>query len=433
MVAEIVELPKEKKSKVNLKKPSATIAIAGDLSKVQRQFYNAFLYVAKKSLEKNIERRKFAVSLPGLRKFFGVKTRNYDRLKGSIKGLMRTIVEYNYFNKEKNVIFDRMATLLSEVRIVMKGDGKDGIIEFILPDMVRESLIREDIVYANIDLLIIRALKSKYAIALYELCKDYEKVEVPEMTMEEFRHLFGIEDKYKKIQHLKERVLNPACEEINRNPKIPFIVEYELIRRGVMNEYTHIKFHIRPKPAELEDKEAENVKDLETKVKENDEIKDLLAMIPATYRRKKKVVSLVLGGVETKSVEYIKAQIDYVLNKFKKGKVENFEAYLKQAIENDYAGFEEVDDIGFITVDDAIGFRGYITKNGKEHYVEITVVEPKENNSDELIGRDREREYLVRLDEVETGELFNWYEMSEKKLLEYAKRNVERRKKIREQ
>jgi len=411
-----------KKDKADLKKPSATIEIAGDLSLIQRKFYNAFLFIAKKALEQNPERRKFAVSFASLKEFFGIKTRNNERLKSSIKGLMRTIVEYNYLNKERNMIFNRMATLLSEVKIGVKTNGKDGVIEFILPDMIQEALIREDIIYANIDLLIIKALKSKYAIMLYELCKDYEKAEIPEMTIEEFRHLFGIENKHKRMSDLRKRVLDPACKEINSNPRVPFTVEYELISRTVMHEYTHIKFHIKPKSAELKDTESQKI--LEVEIKENDEVRELLAIIPSEYRKKKNVASLILESVEKKGVEYTKAQIEYTVNKLKEGKIKDFVAYLKQAIEKDFAGSEEVDDIGFITVDDAIGYRGYIQHEGKRKYVEIAHIELDENQSN-----NRKRTYLVRIDDVETGEVVTWSRMKEEKLLEYARRNAELKKK----
>ncbi len=421
-----------KRDNVNLKKPSATIEVSGDLSLIQRKFYNAFLFIAKKELDKDPERRKFAVSLASLKEFFGIRTRNNERLKGSIRGLMRTIVEYNYLNKEKNMVFDRMATLLSEVKIGVKTNGKDGVIEFLLPDMIRESLIREDIIYANIDLLIIKALKSKYAVMLYELCKDYEKVEIPELTIEEFRKLFGIENKHKRMHHLRSRVLEPAVREINSNPKVPFTVEYELISRTVMNEYTHIKFHIKPKPAELKDNISKDKKILETEVKENDEAKELLALIPPEHRRKTKVISLVLGSVETKGKEYTKAQIEYVSEKYKSGKVKKYVAYLKNAIEKDYAGFEEVDDLGFVTVDDAIGYRLNVSYKGKDMYVEIAHIEIKENLEQQGIGYDKERVYLVRFDNVKTGEVAFWYEFSEEKLFEWARKNIELRKKRRE-
>ena len=42
-------------------------------------------------------------------------------------------------------------------------------------------------IYAKIDLIVIKGLKSKYSIILYELLKDYENVEIPVLSIEKFR------------------------------------------------------------------------------------------------------------------------------------------------------------------------------------------------------------------------------------------------------
>ncbi len=361
-----------KKDEANFKKLSISIGMAGDLSINQKKFYNAFIYIAERVLDKNTEIRKFAVSLASLKEFFGIRTRNNETLKSSIKGLMRTIVEYNYLNKDKNMVFDRMATLLSEVQIGVKKDGKDGIIEFIFPDMIRESLISEDAIYAKIDLLIIKAFKSKYAIILYELAKDYEKVEIPEMTIEDFRKIFGVENKHKRMSNLKNRVLIPACKEVNSNPKVPFTVEYELLSKTIMNEYTHIKFHVKPKPAKLKlDQQKDKI--ITQEIQENPDLSVLLALIPEEYRAKKNLIAVVLGGLEEKGKEYTQAQIEYTNKNAKK----NYVAYLKKAIEKDYAGVEVIE--GAVVEEDNEWKKKYLGKNirlkGEDGLWEIVFVD----------------------------------------------------------
>ena len=384
---EIGRLP-VKRDEANFKKPSISIGMAGDLSINQKKFYNAFIYIAERALDKNTEIRKFAVSLASLKEFFGIRTRNNETLKSSIKGLMRTIVEYNYLNKDKNMLFDRMATLLSEVRIGVKKNGKDGIIEFIFPDMIRESLIREDAIYTKIDLLIIKAFKSKYAIILYELAKDYEKVEIPEMTIEDFRKIFGIENKHKRISNLKNRVLIPACKEVNSNPKVPFTVEYELLSRTRMNEYTHIKFHVKPKPAKLKlDQQKDKI--ITQEIQENPDLSALLALVPETYRAKKNLITVVLAGLEEKGKEYMQAQIEYTNKNAKK----NYVAFLKKAIENDYAGVEVIE--GAVIEEKDEWKKKYLGKNirlkGEEGLWEIVFVdEPDDEGMCRVRVKDKE-------------------------------------------
>jgi len=422
-----------KKNAVILQKPSGMIAVRVDMSSVQRKYYDAMLCVAKKDLKKDPSKKIFTIHFIELQSMLNREERNknYNYYKERLLELKRKEVEYNILNKDKGTRLRGWFSLVSHLRIEESEDGNRILnVSFEFPEIVREAIIDPNGIYANINLVVVAGLRSRYAIILYELIKDYEKVEIPEMTIKDFRKLFNIENKYKsRIDNLKTKVLDVAVKELNESENVDFFVSYELKKTG--KAYTHIKFYVKPKPKVLKLKQ-QAIKVIEQNVKENPDLQELLALIPSEYRRIAKLITAIESALKEKGKEYVKAQIEYTLQKHEKGKVKDFVVYLKKAIKEDYANFEKVDDIGFITVDDAIGFRGYLTKDGKEHYIEIAVVEPKENNSDELIGRDRERKYLVRLDEVETGEVFDWYEMSEKKLLEYAKKNVERRKKIRE-
>jgi len=421
-----------KKNAVILQKPSGTIAVRVDLNAIQRKFYDALLYVAKKELKKDINKNEFTISLVELKEMLRKDEidKNNSYYIAKLRELKRKDAEYNILGKDQNDWdIEGIVSLVSDLRIKKHRKTDKVVITFELANIIKRALIDPNGIYANINLVIVAGLKSRYAIILYELVKDYEKVQVPEMTIEEFRKLFNVENKYPKMPDLKRWVLEPAVNEINNSENVDFLVSYELKKEG--KAYTSIKFYVKPKPKVLK-LEQQAIKVIEQSVKENHDLQELLALIPSEYRRIAKLITAVESALKEKGKEYVKAQIEYTLQKHEKGKVKDFVVYLKKAIKEDYANFEKVDDIGFITVDDAIGFRGYATKDGKEYYIEIAVVEPKENNSDELIGRDRERKYLVRLDEVETGELFDWYEMSEKRLLEYAKRNVERRKRIRE-
>ena len=416
-----------KKNAVVLQKPSGTIAIRVDLDAIQRKFYNALLFIAKQELKKNINKNEFSITLNDLKTILrkdGEADKNNSYYIAKLKELKLKNAEYNILGKDQNDWdIEGIVSLVSDLKIKRHRKTDQVIITFEFANIIKRALIDPKGIYANINLVIIAGLKSKYAIILYELLKDYEKVEIPEMTIEKFRKIFNVENKYTQMWDLKKRVLDIAVKELNENENIDFLVSYELKKEG--KAYTHIKFYMKPKPARVKlDQQAKKVIELE--VKENDEVKELLALIPSEYRRKNNIVSLVLGSLKENGKEYTKAQIEYAVNKLKAGKVERFSAYLKKAIEEDYAGFEEVD-IDFVTPEDAIGYRGDLKYEGRKRYVEIAHIEIKEPE-EQGIGYDKERKYLVRLDDAETGELVTWWEVSEKKLLEYARRNVERRK-----
>ena len=417
-----------KKNAVVLQKPSATIAIRVDMTAIQRKYYDAMLFVAKQELKRDYNKKTFTVPFAEIQSILskGERSRNYKYYFEKLMELKMKNAEYNILQKDGNQRYG-MISLLSDIDILLDKNKKILEVTFELPEKIKMAIVDKNGIYANLNLVIIRGLRSKYAIVLYELIKDYEKVEIPEMTIGEFRKIFGIENRYKAFYDVKKYVLDPAVKELNENENIDFIVSYNLKKTG--NSYTHIKFHVKPKPTKLKDNISKDKKILETEIKENDEAKELLALIPPEYRRKSNIISLVLGSLKENGKEYTKAQIEYTVNKLKAGKIDRFSAYLKKAIEKDYAGFEEVDDLGFVTVEDAIGYRGKIKCDGKKYYVEIAHIELDDTvGQDSLIGYDKERRYLVRLDNVETGEVVTWQKVSEKKLLEIASRNIELRK-----
>ena len=415
-----------KKNAVVLQKPSGTIAVRVDLDAIQRKFYDALLYIAKHELKENKEKKRFTIHLKDVKAILSKDdkiNKNNSYYIEKLKEIKKKDAEYNILDKDKGLKIKGWVSLVSDLQVTEDEKAKVVSITFELPERIKWALIDPNGLYANINLIIVRGLKSKYAIILYELVKDYEKVEIPEMTIDDFRKLFNVEDKYKRMTHLRARVLEPAIKELNKNENVDFLVSYELKKTGKV--YTHIKFHVNPKPARVKlYQQAKKV--LELEVKENDEAKELLALIPSEYRRRNNIVSLVLGSLKENGKEYTKAQIEYAVNKLKAGKIKSFSAYLKNAIEKDYAGFEEVD-IDFVTPEDAVGYRGDIKWRGEKRYVEIAHIEIKEPE-EQGVGYDKERKYLVRLDDVKTGELVTWWEVSEEKLLEYARRNVELRK-----
>ena len=403
-----------KKNAVVLQKPSGTIAIRVDLDAIQRKFYDALLYIAKHELKENKEKKRFTIHLKDVKAILSKDdkiNKNNSYYIEKLKEIKKKDAEYNILDKDKGLKIKGWVSLVSDLQVTEDKKAKVVSITFELPERIKWALVDPNGLYANINLVIVRGLKSKYAIILYELVKDYEKVEIPEMTIDDFRKLFNIENKYSKIPDLKRRVLEPAVRELNENENVDFLVSYELKKTGKV--YTYIKFHIKPKPARVKlDQQAKKV--LELEVKENDEAKELLALIPPEYREKAKVVSVVLGGLKERGKDYTKDQIEYSVNKLQAGKVKDFVIYLKKAIEEDYAGFERVE-TDILTPEDAVGYSGYIYgKNGEKVVVRIGHVEKDENG-----------DYLVRLDRVDTGELYEWWKKDEDWLLERARRKKE--------
>jgi hypothetical protein len=315
-----------KKNAVVLQKPSSTIAIRADLTLEQRKFYNGLLFVAREIMKKNKDVRIYTTNLSELKSFLSKneQDKNNAYYKAKIKELMHKVAEYNIL--QKDIITEDSFVLVSRVKTVENKKTGEVVVNFEIPEFVREKLLNpESSIYANINLVVIRGLQSKYAIILYELCRDYYRAEVPLLELEQFKKIFNIDNikSYNRMDNLKLNVLDKAVGELNNNENVDFMVNYKLIKTG--KAYTHIKFEVKPKPKQ---------KALEQK-RDNMHLKVLLDAVPE-QERSKQLENYLAKCLKSYDARYLLHQIEYVAQQ----KPKNFVAYLKKAIEEDFANNE---------------------------------------------------------------------------------------------
>jgi plasmid replication initiation protein len=87
----------------------------------------------------------------------------------------------------------------------------------------------------------IARLRKSYAIRIYELCKQYERIGRRRFEVEELRAILGIEkDEYKSIRDFKRRALLPAQKEVNEKTDINLDIEEEKHGRKILAFVFHI-------------------------------------------------------------------------------------------------------------------------------------------------------------------------------------------------
>ncbi len=323
------------KRAVILQKPSGTIAIAGNLEIREQKFYNGFLKVAKETVLKNNKEHWFSVPLAELKKVLNVKEndKNNTVLKKIIKKMHKIDLEYNVLGKDKNI--EGYSSLLNDIEF--RNDKKTGktIVKYSLPEIVRLSMIEKGAMYASIDLVIIKGLRSKYSVRLYEFAKDYINVQIPKLSIEEFRKIFGLynekgEKKYKQMTDMKKRVIDYACNEINNNSNIDFCISYKLEKHGRV--YTHIKFQIQPANMKLDPPSAAS---------SNPEpsVSNLIDLIPLKSVNSA-VKKMVMKYFRSDDADFVERNIRYTLRNNPK----NFAGYLSKALKFNY-GEKSVDTV----------------------------------------------------------------------------------------
>lgn len=170
----------------------------------------------------------------------------------------------------KNLALKGMVVqLIGEIIPITKNDIK----VFFTPTII-EMVENEN--YTKLDMNVLSKLNSKFSLTMYQIIKRYYVSEtsfytIPDITIEDFKSLMGIETEYKLLHHLKNRVLNQIIKDINN--KTDFNIDYELFKRQ-SKSFNYIRFNfskkgvIEEKTKEIKTEENERLKRLEEENKE---------------------------------------------------------------------------------------------------------------------------------------------------------------------
>ena len=315
-----------------LKKASGTIEINNVLTLEQRKSYNILIAEAKKQRQAEPDKLVFETTFAFLREAIGFTSTNYQYLFDELYKLVKTNVKYNIFNKDRRWIQGGFAILAG-----FEIEEKTLKVRYSFPSQVVEGVLGAK-VYGEIDLQLIKGIQSKHALALYELASDYKNVGIPIMSVFQVKEFFGVEGRYRNIDSFKKKVLDAACEELNTNDIVDFKVVYNMIKPG--RTFKDVKFLIsekykEPKPMGRP-KQLTLFKNL---VK--DDLKELLFLVPQEAQTGP-VQKILTEYSEKEGKEYVKKNIEYVNSVKQTVSVKNFAGYLRRALEENYAGKEEV-------------------------------------------------------------------------------------------
>jgi plasmid replication initiation protein len=197
------------------------------------------LKIAKNSFNKDKNSRVFKITADELLYFFNLGDKNHAYIKQELEVLNNTRVIYNFLGKDKR------SKRWGSFTLIAGFEYKNGIIEYSFPHQI-ERMILDPKIFGKVNLVTIKGLKNKYSIALYELAEDYLNVQIPKMTIDNFRELMGLEKgQYYKFSMLRKRVIDVAIDEINSSENISFTISCEFTTKG--RKITHIKFIIYKK------------------------------------------------------------------------------------------------------------------------------------------------------------------------------------------
>ena len=229
-----IELKTSSKDNQILKKHVAAIHIGAKLSLLQRKLVNALLYNAYDQLLTGEEHH---ISASVLCEMIGFDSKNIGYLKGALKGLMETVVEFDVLEEDGERSWEAMV-LLPYARI------KGGACTYRYERALAEKLYHPD-VYSKINLSVLREMNSAHALVLYENCYRFEGIgHTAWWDIEVFRKLMAVDmmPSYKPFKALNRNVIQPAMKEVNKLSNIQVEMETRMKGRSV----TGLRFIVRP-------------------------------------------------------------------------------------------------------------------------------------------------------------------------------------------
>jgi plasmid replication initiation protein len=157
-------------------------------------------------------------------------TPKYTELRQITRELMQKVFEVRIENKVIQVAW------LSYVAY----NETEGTIDLRFDPFLRPYLLQLKREFTSYKLENVVKLKSSYAIRIYELLKQYEKVQERTFSLSDLRKALGAEAIYPAYGNFKQRVLMPAQKELKKKTDISF--EIEEVKKGRRVE--KIKFFI---------------------------------------------------------------------------------------------------------------------------------------------------------------------------------------------
>lgn len=119
---------------------------------------------------------------------------------------------------------------------------KDGTIRFKMTDLVYNLFTNYTKGFTKYELKVSLSLTSVYSVRLYEMMSNQKQPKT--ITIDELKEMFGISDKYKKVNDFFRYVIDPAQTELDE--KAPFTFKYKINKKG--RAYHSITFFPKYQP-----------------------------------------------------------------------------------------------------------------------------------------------------------------------------------------
>lgn len=214
--------------------------------------------------------------------------------------------------------------------------NNQGIVELSFSNDLKPYLLQLGSHFTKLEFNQMVSLNSIYAVRIYELCKQYEKLKERIIELQELKTILGIEKEkaYKLYGNIKLKILSIAEREINEKTDIN--IDFEEIKTG--RKITAIKFLISAKKEIKAVENTEEIEIIEERKEDSRAVRELFELLPEKEQiesRKNEIEKL----LKEHSVEMLKADIEYCKAKNPK----EFWAYFLKSIKSGHYSSAELE------------------------------------------------------------------------------------------
>lgn len=248
-------------------------------------------------------------------KLFSERNNDYVReIKKTLNELLTTKIEIKLENT------DLITTWFASAQYF-----KGGKIEIEFSRKLKPYLIGLKKSFTKYNLNYVIEFKSGYSIRIYQLLKQYQKIGVREIELLVLKEYLQIKKHYAKYSHFKEKVINVAYDEINKNSDISFT--FDEIKKG--RKVDRIRFYITSKHAKLENVPEEKEKDEEIDLDDLIECLQDIIQEPLKIKEYKALLQATNNDINLIQAKYQIAK--------KQRKIDNLVGWLMKAIQEEYS------------------------------------------------------------------------------------------------
>lgn len=308
----------------------------------------------------------------------GIQVRASDLIKDTnlkktgytdvLRKLTKTIVKTSIHIEEPSVGNKKHWT---DMALIPKMDYDDGILTCDFNDELRPYIFGELQSFTKSQYAYIASCRTYSAMRMYEICNSWRKTtRVAYYDLPKWRAILGAMGKsYLKFPHFRQRILESAIKEVSE--KTDLMIKPEYIKTG--RAITHIKMHIFPKSesqnvlfeTEPQKKVAPVIAEMPVEASQEpqgrpktekrtptkgmapkelldvltDQEIDCMEKMKKKYKLSEKLAAEYLLNY---GILYCQEQMEYTRQQHSAGNVRNIGGYLREAIEQDYAGSKHV-------------------------------------------------------------------------------------------